>query len=58
MVLSKYSGIPRVDLTREAREKWSGEIVLFFEGGELTRAERNEKPAPVVVNAKKEKAVK
>lgn len=52
MVLSKFSGVPRLDLTREVREKWSGEIVLFFEGGELKRAERKEKEAPVVINGK------
>ena len=55
MVLSKFSGVPRLDLTREVREKWSGEITLFFEGGELTRAERNDKAAPVIINGKKEK---
>jgi len=55
MVLSKYAGVPRVDLYREAVEQWSGEIILYFEKGELKKADKRENPAPVEITGKKEK---
>lgn len=53
-IISRYAGIPQIDVAPEVRERFSGVITAIFRNGELIEVKKVSDPAPVIVKEKKE----